>query len=132
MKRESQLEFRIITKVSAKDGRLPILIDKVRVKLRDSMKNLDSISIDHSTLSQSFHSTELLKCMVTPKLLSRDGESIQDNNNGGLMKYQRLSETTTGRTTALTSKVMVAAVTSEQFQASTQDGGRCSDIRTTL
>jgi hypothetical protein len=43
------------------------------------------------------------------------------------MKSPRLSETTTGRTTASTSRATVTAATSEQYQVSTQDGGRCSD-----
>jgi len=37
----------------------------------------------------------------------------------------RLSEITTGRTTALISKEMVDQATCEQYQASIQDGGRC-------
>jgi len=45
------------------------------------------------------------------------------------MKSQRPSETTTGRTTALTSKAMVTATTSELPQASTQDGGNYSDTK---
>jgi hypothetical protein len=64
---------------------------------------------------------------VVPKWSSRDGETIKDNNNSGSMKRQRLSETTTGRTIALISKAMVTATTSELSQASTQDGGKCSD-----
>jgi len=59
-------------------------------------------------------------------LFLRDGERMLDNNNSGSMKSPRLSEIITGRTTALTFKVMVVQATLEQYQASTQDGGNCS------
>jgi hypothetical protein len=48
-----------------KDGKLFMLI-LLRLKPRDSMKNSDSTSTDHSTLSLNFHSTELLRCTVMP------------------------------------------------------------------
>jgi len=73
------------------------------------MKNSDSTSIDHSISSLNFHSTELQKCLEELTWFSRDGETIQDNNNSGLMKSPRPSETTTGRTIALISKATVAA-----------------------
>jgi hypothetical protein len=60
---------------------------------------------------------------------SRDGERILDNNNSSSMKSLRQLEITTGRTIALISKAMVIVTTSEQPQASTQDGGRCSESR---
>jgi hypothetical protein len=47
-----------------KDGRFFILTRSQRLKPRDSMRNLDSTSTDHSTLFQSFHSIELLSAMV--------------------------------------------------------------------
>jgi len=93
------------------------------------MRNSDSTSTDHSTLSQSFHSTELLRCLVEPTWSSRDGERTNDNNNSGSMRSPRPSETTTGRTTALISKATVKATTSELSQVSTQDGGNCSILR---
>jgi len=49
-----------------KDGRFVMLILS-KLKPRDLMKNLDSTLTDHSTLSLSFHSTELLRCTETPK-----------------------------------------------------------------
>ena len=55
---------------------------------------------------------------------------MQETNNSGSMKSLRQSEITTGRTTALISKTMETATISEQSPVSTQDGGRCSDIRT--
>jgi hypothetical protein len=93
------------------------------------MKNSVSTSTDHSILCLSFHSTELPRCLVTHKLSSRDGETTKDNNNSGLMKFQRPSETTTGKTTALIFKAMVTATTLELSLASIQDGGRCSDTK---
>jgi len=59
-----------------KNGRLFTLIKLLRQKPKDLMKNSDSISIDHSTLYQSFHSTELLRASEPTTLLSRDGERM--------------------------------------------------------
>jgi len=67
-----------------------------------------------------------------PTWYSRDGERTQDNNNSGLMRSARLSETTTGRIIALIFKVTEEVTISEQPLASTQDGGRCSDTEITL
>jgi hypothetical protein len=118
----------IVAKVEpTKDGKFSISTRRERLRQRDSMKNLDSTSIDHSISFQSFHSTELLRCLVEPTWSSRDGERIPDNNNSSSMRSPRLSETTTGRTTALIFKAMVAQTISELHLASTQDGGRCSD-----
>jgi len=91
------------------------------------MRNSASTSTDHSTWFQNFHSTELLRCLVELTWFSRDGETTRDNNNSGSMRRPRLSETTTGRTTALIFKAMEIATISELSQASAQDGGRCSD-----
>jgi hypothetical protein len=77
-----------------KNGEYSILTRLVSLRLRDSMKNLDSTSTDHSILSLNSHSTELLRCTVTLTCGSRDGETMLLNNNGGLMKRPRLSETT--------------------------------------
>jgi hypothetical protein len=96
-----------------KSGKSYILTKLRRLRLRDLMKNLASTSTDHSTWSLSFHSTELLRCLVEPTWFSRDGERTPDNNNSGSMKSPRLSETTTGRTIASTSRAMVTAATSE-------------------
>jgi hypothetical protein len=62
----------------------------------------------------------------------RDGERMPDNNSSGSMRFPRPLEITTGRTIALKFKAMVAAAISELFQASTQDGGSCSDIKMAL
>jgi hypothetical protein len=97
--------------VPTRDGRFSILRIRRRLRLKDSMRNSVSISIDHSILSLNFHSTELLRCLVEPIWSLRDGEIMLDNNNSSLMKSPRPSETTTGRTTALISKAMETATT---------------------
>jgi hypothetical protein len=125
MKKDKQLVSRIILETLTRDGRSSILIRLKKQRLRDSTKNSASTSIDHSTLSHNFHSTELLRCSEELKWSSRDGERIQDNNNSGSMKSPRPSETTTGRTTALISKATEEAITLELL-VSTQDGGNCS------
>jgi hypothetical protein len=61
----------------------------------------------------------------------RDGERMLLLNNGTSMRFQRLSKTTTGSHTHLTSKEMVDPLTSDA-QLQTQDGGKCSDTRTLL
>jgi hypothetical protein len=91
------------------------------------MKNSISTLTDHSTLSLSFHSIELLRALVPTMSLSRDGERIRDPNNGISMKFQRPSEITTGRTTAFTLIATEKATISELTLASHQDGGKCSD-----
>jgi hypothetical protein len=127
MLRDNQSESIKSMVESTKDGMFNTLTRRVKWRQRDSTKNLVSISIDLSTLSLNFLSTELLRCLEEPTWFSRDGETIRDNNNSGSMKRPRLSEITTGRTIALTFKAMVTATTSEQSLASTQDGGKCSD-----
>jgi phage-related protein len=48
------LSFTDLTTRSIKDGELSILISQKRNQLKDLTKTSDSISIDHSTLSQDF------------------------------------------------------------------------------
>jgi hypothetical protein len=76
-----------------RDGRSFMLIQS-SLRLRESMKNLDSTSTDHSILFPNSHSTELLRCTVTLMCGSRDGETMSSNNNGGSMRRPRLLETT--------------------------------------
>jgi hypothetical protein len=92
-----------------KDGKYFILTKRQRLRPRDSMKNSDSTSTDHSTLSLSFHSIELLKALVPTMSLSRDGERMLKPNNSGLMRSQRQLETITGRTTVSRSRAMATA-----------------------
>jgi len=92
------------------------------------MKNLDSISIDHSTSDQDYHSKESLNVLVQTMSHSRDGEPTPDNNNGSSMRSQRPSRTTTGSLTHLTSNPMEDQPISD-VQLPTQDGGNFSDTK---
>ena len=130
MKKEPQLEFMETMERITKNGKFFMLTRLLRLRPRDSMRNSDSTLTDHSTSSQSFHSTESLRCLVVPTWLLRDGETMLETNNSGSMKSPRLLETTTGRTTALISKATEIAIILELFLASTQDGGNCSDTKT--
>jgi len=96
-----------------KDGRYSILTRRERLRLRDSMRNSVSTSKDHSTLSQSSHSTELLRASVLITSLLRDGEIMFWLNSGTSMKLLRLSEATNGRTIACTLIAMEEATISE-------------------
>ena len=49
MKKDKQLESGVTTVVKTRDGRSNMLIKLIRLRLRDSMKNSASTSIDHST-----------------------------------------------------------------------------------
>jgi len=90
-----------------RDGR-----SSTRTNLRTSlrkelMKNSDSTSTDHSTLSQDFQCIELLKLKETTTSLSTDGLRTELLNNGGSIQYLRPLEAITGRTTAWKSQAMV-------------------------
>jgi hypothetical protein len=110
-----------------RDGRSSMLI-QLSLRPRDSMKNSDSTSTDHSILSPNSHSTELLRCTVTLMYGSRDGEIMLHNNSGGSMRRQRLLEITMdhGRAMLWKSKVTVDLTTSEPL-VSTLDGGKCGE-----
>jgi hypothetical protein len=78
MKKAKQLlsTTRMETRITmpTKDGRLSILIRLEPSELRDSTRNSASISIDHSTSDQDFHSKELLSATVLTMSGLRDGE----------------------------------------------------------
>jgi predicted DNA-binding protein (MmcQ/YjbR family) len=57
-KKDNKLEFGAITEVDTNNGKLFILIKQRAHKPRVSLKTSDSISIDHSTSFQIFHSEE--------------------------------------------------------------------------
>jgi hypothetical protein len=128
MLKDKMFRFMADTMVLTKDGRFFILTRKERLKQRVSMRNSDSTLTDHSTLSQSFHSTELLSATEPTMSGSEDGERILLLNSGGSMRFPRQSEITTGRTTPSKSKAMVTPITLELLEL-TQDGGRCSDTK---
>jgi hypothetical protein len=128
MLKTKQLVFMVTAEESISNGKLSILI-RLRVnKLRDSAKNGDSISIDHSTSDQDCHSKEYLSALVPTMLPSRDGETTKEPSNGTLMVSPRPSRTTTGNLIHLTSKEMVAHPTSDVLLP-TQDGGNSSDTK---
>jgi hypothetical protein len=59
-----------------RDGRYSILTRRQRLKPRDSMKNSDSILIDHSTLDLNFQWRELPSATVLTTSGSEDGERM--------------------------------------------------------
>jgi hypothetical protein len=59
-KSSTRTELNLFTR----DGRLSILIRMIRTELRASTRSLVSISTDHSTSDQDFHSRELLSATV--------------------------------------------------------------------
>jgi hypothetical protein len=87
-----------------KDGRYSILTRRQRLKPRDSMKNLDSISIDHSTLDQDSQCRESLSAMEPTTSGSEDGERMPWVNNGSSMRFPRLSRVSNGNIIHLISK----------------------------
>jgi len=126
MRKDMQLVFGVTIEESINNGKLFILIKPPSLKPRDSTKNSDSTSTDHSILDQDCHSKELLSATVPTTSGSRDGERMSDNNNGTSTRSPRPSRTTTGSLTHLTSNPTVAPQTSDA-PLPTQDGGRCSD-----
>jgi len=76
IKKDKQLLLLIVTELQVKSGVSCILTRKELLRPKDSMKNSVSTLTDHSTLSQSFHSTELLKASVQIISLLRDGERM--------------------------------------------------------
>jgi hypothetical protein len=105
------------------------LIKLIKLKPKDSMKNLVSISIDLSIWSHSFHSTELLSALVLTTLPSRDGERMSHNNNSTLMRLQRQLDPRHGRTMVCKSNPTEIHQTSDSHQLSNPDGGNCSDSK---
>jgi hypothetical protein len=110
-------------------GMYSILTKLIKLRPKDSMKNLVSISIDLSTLSHSFHSIELLSALEPTMLPSRDGERMFYLNSTTLMRFQRQSGLNNGRTMACKSNPTVDHQTSDSHLLSNLDGGNCSDIK---
>jgi len=111
--------------VPIKDGKFFILTRRQPLKLRDSMKNLDSISTDHSTLFQNSHSTELLSVLEPTTLPSRDGERMSLDNNSTSMRFQRPSDPSNGRTMQWKFNLTVDHQIYDSHLQSTLDGGNC-------
>jgi len=62
----------------------------MQFKVRDSIRTLVSMSIDHSTWFPTSHSTELLSAMVPTMSGKEDGERMLLDNNGTSMEFLRL------------------------------------------
>jgi hypothetical protein len=86
------------------------------------------MSIDHSSLSQNFHSTELLSATVLTTFGREDGELTPRLNNGTSMVSQRPSRTTTGSHTHLISNPTVDQLMSD-VPLPTQDGGNSGETK---
>jgi hypothetical protein len=113
IKRVKQLDYGREMVESIKDGVLDMLTKHQRLRLRDSTKNSDSSSTDHSTLFLNYHSTELLRAQEQTILFSRDGERTGSDNNSTSMRDPRQSDLNNGRTMPWKSKAMEEALTSD-------------------
>jgi len=113
MRKEDKSLFGRNTMVPIRDGRLSIKIRLKKLQLKESTKILDSMSIDHSILSQKCKCTELLKQLEQTMFKSRDMSREELHNNSTLIQNLSKSSLNTGRTTAWKSKVMVLTRTSE-------------------
>ena len=121
--KDNQLLYTKDTMEPIRDRRSSTLIKLIRKPQKESTKNLDGTSIDHSSLSQECHSTELLKHMETTMSTSEDMSRTKTNKCGSSMALIRQSETITGRTMPWLSNPMEEDNTSRSQAESTQDGG---------
>jgi len=118
------------TMEETRNGKLSMLIKLKRLKLRESMKNSASISIDHSTSDQECQWRELSLCTAITGSTWEDGLQVtRPIHNGDSMREPRPSSTSTGRTTSWKSTETEDIHTSDQQLQSTQDGGNCSELR---
>jgi len=112
-----------------RDGKSSILIKQPRFLRKELTRPSDSMSIDHSILSQDFQLRELLKLKETTTSLSRDTRKEELLNNGGSIQFPRQSDLITGRTTAWKFHQMEEPMMLESQVQSIQDGGSCSDSK---
>jgi len=127
MKKDKQLVYLITRAKTTKDGVFFMLIKLPRQKPRVSMKNLDSISIDHSILDQDFPCRDWLNVMVLIMSGLRDGERVLRLNSGSLMRSLRQSKIITGSHILLISKEM-EDLQMLDAQELIQDGGNYLDL----
>jgi hypothetical protein len=120
--------FSVITEEKDNYGMLSILIKQRAHKLKESAKILVSISTDHSTLFQNFHSTELLSATVLTTSGLGGGERTHLPSNGISMESPRLSRTINGNLTLLTSNQTVDQAMLDA-PLPTLDGGNSSDMK---
>jgi hypothetical protein len=128
----NQLLFTPNITVLTRNGTLSTSKTMLRMLLRVITRNLDSISIDHSTLFHNSHSEESWNVLVLTMQSLRDGSRTDLPSNSSSMKRLRLSDLNNGRITQWRSNPMEDQPTSDSLQASTQDGGNCSDMTTLL
>jgi hypothetical protein len=110
------------------NGMLSILIKQRAHKLKESTKILVSMSTDPSTSFQNFHSTELLSATVLTTSGLGGGERTHLPSNGISMESPRLSRTTNGNLTLLTSNQTVDQAMLDA-PLPTLDGGNSSDMK---
>jgi hypothetical protein len=89
------------------------MLMSTRFKLKDFLKNLASTLIDHSTSSQDFHCTELLKLLEQVMFSSEDMSRVELHNNSSLMVSQKPSSLNNGKIIALKFNLTVEMRTSE-------------------
>jgi hypothetical protein len=88
-----------------RDGELSMLIQQRKKEQVDMIKNMDSISIDHSTSDQDFQCGELLK--MFPTILDSRDMSLEerDNKHSHLIECLTLSSLSIPNPTHFTSTV---------------------------
>jgi hypothetical protein len=129
MKKVPQLLSQRMKVESLDNGELFILTLIRETKRRDSTRTSVSTAADHSTLSQDFQCTEFFNHMEPTTLLSTDTSREETTNNGSSTALTRPSDPTTGRTMLLKSNPTVDHPTLDALQLSTQDGGKCSELK---
>ena len=101
------------TMETTRDGKFCILTKQRKFHLKDSMKNSDSMSTDHSILFQDYQCTELLNAMEPTISGSGGGERTLQHNNTSSIQSPRPSDHNNGRTMPWKSNQMVDQPTSE-------------------
>jgi hypothetical protein len=81
-----------------RDGQLPIPTKLERRLLKDTIRDMDSISPEYSTLDQDFHSKELLNVSVATTLSSEDMSREELHSNSSSILEARLSSPNNGNT----------------------------------
>lgn len=111
-----------------KNGRFCILMKLARLELVDLTKNLDSKSINPSTLELDFQVKELLNVGVQTKhFYSLNGNQIINVNNGSLMRSPRQSRMCNGHISQCRSQSK-EPITMCNAIVPTQDGGNFGNM----
>jgi hypothetical protein len=101
------------TTVPTRDGKSYTLTKLNQYQRRDSTKNSDSMSTDHSTSSQDSQSRELFNATVPLMSDSTDTSRTERINSTTSSQLARLSDLNNGRTTLWKSNLMVDLKMSE-------------------